>query len=169
MAYLAVHDTLTLRPKGKQHRGWLSSKLSAIQAADLCVLILKLKKHLSSGCTAKTLNVGVFNIVSIKGRHLTDRAGGTGNSEGHIILKISMAEYKATCGSRPHPDFRISLCFSIVFLSHIFSPSSHSIPSHLLGLCKYCHCEILRALIDDGWGLIIRASYKDVSHKINAT
>lgn len=68
----------------------------------------------------------------------------------------------------------VLVCYSIVssssFLLFIqFSCFSHSLSQHLLGLCKYCHCEILQALIDCGWGLIIRASYKDIFDKINAT
>lgn len=69
--------------------------------------------------------------------------------------------------------FSTLLLFSTLhrfFFFFIQSPcTSHSLSSHLLGLCKYCHSEILRALIDCGWGLIIRSSYKDIFHKIDAT
>lgn len=62
------------------------------------------------------------------------------------------------CGCCPCLAFMKSpLCISLpfFFLSHTFHQflsTSHCISSHLLGLCKYCHCEILWALIDADGG-----------------
>lgn len=86
--------------------------------------------------------------------------------------------YESECSKTG--DVAAVLAWSLLSPSPFFLPSrffffirspctSHSLSSHPLGLCKYCHSEILRALIDCGWGLIIRASYKDIFHKIDAT
>lgn len=95
--------------------------------------------------------------------------GAAGMSESRNILEIMrLISDNSWCSCCPCLLF-YSLLSSSHFLSFIpFCCSSHSLSQHLLGLCKYCHCEILQALIDCGWGLIIPASYKDIFDKINA-
>lgn len=154
-------QTLSL-PEWKQWRAavdflsrWVTEKKNVIALNGL---------HLLSGKKALIYKPCEWKIINRRGSNCRDvrKLQRFRNQQGQLQKKQLMR--------------RLSLlaCYSIVssspFLSFVqFICSSHSLSQHLLGLCKYCHCEILQALIDCGWGLIIRASYKDIFNKINAT